>query len=856
MAKIRASVLKEKRTLLLAVITLLIYITFTFVSTGFGSSRTLANIIYANASLLICSISMTFVVMMGGIDLSIAATNAFAGIIAVKAMKLIGGETPTGIGIGLAGVLVAVCVCVVIGVLNSAISVCFNQNPFIVTLATQFLVRGLALGFSDSRSIGIKNDLLTFIGQKPIPGTGIPAVLLLIIVLYLIAGFLLGKTVLGRKVMAVGGNRDAASASGIRPKQYTVFIYALAGIFVGLATIVTVGRSNAAHPNAALNAEMEIITVVVLSGTSLAGGEGNMRTTFIAAILLAIINTGLQRLEVSPYMQYVIKGALILIAIGFDQANRTFKETSNKNTLNSAAAQANLEKVTNLVNNSQQDVISLEGISKSFPGVKALDDVSLTVKCGTVHAVCGENGAGKSTLMKVLSGVYKMDEGTIKINGIPIDIKSPMTARNLGISVIYQEFSLVPELNVSQNVFLGKEKTKDNGVILDKSNMNSRTRDLLESFGMELDVEQRTFDHTVGQLQAIEIAKALSTNAWVLVMDEPTSAITEADKERLFKIIRNLKEQNVAIVYISHRLSEIFEIADEITVLRDGKTVFNAPVKGVTEKDLIRHMVGRELNNIFYRDKHEGKETVLEVKDLYRKNVFAPISFKVRAGEVLGFSGLMGSGRTEIMRCIYGLDKADSGTVIINGKECHIGSPSEAIEMGIGYVSEDRRREGIVPHMGVGSNITLATLNNINKNGIIDKKKEEGIIQTYIDKLMIRTPSVEQRIENLSGGNQQKCCLAKCLANNPQIIIMDEPTRGIDVGAKAEIHKLIDGLAKEGKAIIIISSELPEIIGACDRIIVLHEGVKKAELNACRGDAINQEILISYASGNEDSLAM
>ena len=348
----------------------------------------------------------------------------------------------------------------------------------------------------------------------------------------------------------------------------------------------------------------------------------------------------------------------------------------------------------------------------------------------------------------------------------------------------------------------------------------------------------------------VEIAKAIDSNAWVVVMDEPTAAITEADKDRLFEIIRDLKSKGIAIVYISHRLSEIFEIADEVSILRDGRLVSTQEIGEVTEASLIKNMVGHAVNDIFDREKTTSDENpvVLEVKDLYRKGVFEPISFKVRAGEVIGFSGLIGAGRTEIMRCIFGLDKADGGEIYLNGQKLDIHNPMDAIRAGICMVSEDRRKEGIVPAMSVRENITLPSLRWISKGGVVDRKQDGEICENYIQSLAIKTPSSEQAIGNLSGGNQQKCCLAKWLAREPRLIIMDEPTRGIDVGAKAEIHNLIDNLTKQGIAVIMISSELPEIIGASDRIVVLYEGKKMAEFNS-KTDVITQEVLMEAASG-------
>jgi len=476
----------------------------------------------------------------------------------------------------------------------------------------------------------------------------------------------------------------------------------------------------------------------------------------------------------------------------------------------------------------------------------ALDGVNLTIKRGSVMALMGENGAGKSTLIKILAGVYKKDQGEIKINGKPVEINSPLDAQKLGIAVIHQEFSLIPELTVFQNIFLGKEVYEKNRILLDKKSMRKRARELLSKFDMDINVDSPVKYLTVGQQQMIEIAKALASDAWIIVMDEPTSALSEADKNSLFKLIKELKKQGVAIVYISHRMPEIFEIADEVTVLRDGQYVTTEKVNRIDESMLIKWMVGRELKDIFHREKASLGKVVLEVRNLTKRGVFNNISFKVREGEVLGLSGLMGAGRSEIVRCIFGLDRFDEGEILIEGKALYIRKPLDAIKAGIGLVPEDRRKDGFVPLMSVRENLTLPSLPWINTKGWINKNIESEIAESYISALGIKTPSPEHAVSNLSGGNQQKCVLGKWLALNPRIIILDEPTRGIDVGAKAEIHRIIEGLAKKGVAIIMISSELPEILGVSDRIIVLHEGVITGEYDAKN---VTQEQIMHSATG-------
>jgi ribose transport system ATP-binding protein len=466
-----------------------------------------------------------------------------------------------------------------------------------------------------------------------------------------------------------------------------------------------------------------------------------------------------------------------------------------------------------------------------------------------VHALLGENGAGKSTLIKILSGVYQKDKGQICIDGIPVEIHSTFDSRRLGISVIYQEFALIPELNVMQNIFLGKEICRWK-LFLNIASMRKRAADLTGRLKFNADMSRKVRTYSVSQQQMIEISKAFGADAWLVVMDEPTSAITEADKEQIFRVVREMKAAGMAVIYISHRLQEIFEIADDITVLRDGELIKTLPVQDTDENGLTKLMVGREISNIFTREKCQMGDVIFKVENLRRNGVFEPISFEVHAGEVLGLSGLLGAKRTEIMRCIFGLDRYDGGTIWLEGQKINVRSPEDALRFGISYVSEDRRNEGIIPLRGVRENVCLAALKDLSRKGRILFEKQDELYDEYRIKFNIKATSGIQPIGMLSGGNQQKCCLAKMLACKPKLLILDEPTRGIDVGAKAEIHKLIEQLAKQHIAIILISSEMVEIMGASDRILVLAEGKLTGEFDARR---VSQEDIMASAI-NMDSV--
>ncbi len=497
-----------------------------------------------------------------------------------------------------------------------------------------------------------------------------------------------------------------------------------------------------------------------------------------------------------------------------------------------------------MIDNTENKTIEMRGISKYFPGVMALKNVNLVIKSGEIHALVGENGAGKSTFLNIIGGLFQQDEGEISLNNSQIIIDSPKKAELLGISIIHQELPLIGELNIAQNIFLGREKTNKLG-FNKKKVMNNEAHSLLGNLGVDINVNKLVNELPVGEKQLIEITKSLYSNSWLIIMDEPTSAISKAEKDRLFEVIKKLKKRGAAIIYVSHILREVFEIADRITVLRNGENKGTFHISEITEKEVIRLMVGETFENIFRRDKAKIGNEVLEVKNLTKINSFKNISFKVRSGEVLGLSGLVGAGRTEIARCLFGLDRLNSGEIFINGSKVKINSPSDAIYLGIGFVSEDRRKEGIIGVMSVKDNMILPSLPYISKFGWIKKREEENIYDDWVKILQIKTPTSYQKIMNLSGGNQQKVVLGKWLARNPKILILDEPTRGIDIGAKKEIHKIIGDLVKNGIAIILISSEIPEIIGACDRVIALYKGnIVKEFANS----DLNEEILYSSIS--------
>lgn len=492
--------------------------------------------------------------------------------------------------------------------------------------------------------------------------------------------------------------------------------------------------------------------------------------------------------------------------------------------------------------------LEMRGITKTYPGVKALDNVNFEVAKGEVHALVGENGAGKSTLMKILAGAQPMDSGEIRINGEVVHITSPQKAMDLGISIIYQEFNLVPYLNAAENIFLGREPKGILPGFVDFKTMYAEAQRVIDSLGVKLDVRTPVNRLSVAQQQMVEVAKATSRNASIIAMDEPSATLTEHELQNLFELIRSLKSKGVSIIYISHRLEEIFQIADRVTVLRDGKLVGTKPVSEIDRDEIIRMMVGRELKEKIPKESVEFGPPALTIKGLSRKGILHDISFTVHKGEVLGIAGLVGAGRTELARAIFGADPIDSGEIWLNGTRVDIRSPRDAIQLGIGLVTEDRKELGLILGMVVRENISLANLDSLTRFGFVNRREERKAALKFVEDLMIKTPSIEQQVQNLSGGTQQKVVLAKWLFTRSKVLIFDEPTRGIDVGSKVEIYQLMNQLAANGTAIIMISSELPEILGMSDRIIVMHEGRIAGELSR---EEATQEKIMHLATGGQ-----
>jgi rhamnose transport system ATP-binding protein len=494
-------------------------------------------------------------------------------------------------------------------------------------------------------------------------------------------------------------------------------------------------------------------------------------------------------------------------------------------------------------------ILEMEHISKSFGATQALHDVSLTLYGGEIHALLGENGAGKSTLIKIMTGIQQPDTGEIRVDGQPVHLGSSQDAQRLGVAAIYQEPMIFPDLSVAENIFIGH---RNRGRIVDRRTMSREANEVLSRLDVNLDVDEPARGLTLAEQQTVEIAKAISLDVRVLIMDEPTASLSAHEVRQLFRIVATLRREGVAVLFISHRMEEVFEISDRVTILRDGRWISTTPRAELTPASAIRQMVGREVQELFHRERREPGAVRLAVRELGREGAFRDITFELRAGEVLGFAGLVGARRTDVGLALFGIAPADTGVIELEGKQITISSPREALDKGIAYSTEDRRQLGLVMPLSIASNITLPSLPRfLSPSGLVKRGEERTTAESFRERLSIRTPSVDAPTGSLSGGNQQKVVISKWLETNPGVLILDEPTRGIDVGAKVEVHQLIDDLAARGMAIILISSDLPEVLAMSDRVLVMREGRQMAVFDHREA---TQERVLSAAMGQDGDL--
>jgi ribose transport system ATP-binding protein len=816
--------------LTLVAVSLLLIVLFGVTLNNFMSLSNFINMGHQMAITALVAFAMTAVILAKGIDLSVGSSLALAGV--VGALALMSGVSP------LLALLIVVLTGIAVGILNGFLVTIVKISPFIATFGTLAMCKGAALSLTNAKSIQISDSVMNWLGSASIGP--VPVSIFVMLIGLLLSWIVLNRTVFGRYVYATGGNDETTRATAISSTKIQFMTYVLTGLMAGIAAILLIGRVQSAQPLAGNNLQFDAITAVVIGGTLLSGGVGSVISTMFGAILVTIIRTGLSFLGAPQEIIYIVTGMLILISVIMYQPNlfQAFKLPSVRKLAGAASLQA-----AGKSDGTGKHTLRLKGIGKLYAGVRALHNVNFEISTGEVVALVGENGAGKSTLVKILSGVVTPEEGTMEIDGRQVTMHSPKAAREQGIGVIHQHYSLVPELSIYENMFIGRELTKAG--IMKRALMKRKTRELLDEFEIGLSPDTKVSNLTVGQMQLVEVVKATLGNPWLIIMDEPTSSLSKRESEKLYDLIYRLKKRNVAILYISHKMEEIYKLCTRAVVLRDGQHVGNADLPDTSEDRIIGMMVGRNIESVFPYVEAKPGNIAVEVRNLSDGGLLKNATFHVREGEVVALAGLMGAGRTEALKTIFGISRIQQGEVSIFGRKIARPRPKLMQSLGLAYVPEDRHEAGFVPMFSVRYNMSLAWLRTNNRFGFMPLAKEKMLVDDLIKKLNVRPPDPEKPTIFLSGGNQQKVVLGKWLATNPRILLLDDPTRGVDVGAKSEIHQIIADLKKQGVAILMVSSELPEALNVADRIYVMHEGRTAAELK--HGASENE--VMHYALG-------
>ena len=819
-----AAVREDPTLVVLAASIVAVFVGFAVSSPDFLSVENVRNIGQQTAVIAIIAVAMTVVIVGRGLDLSVGSVVAFTGVIGAVMLRD-GASTPVAlVAVVLAGIGV--------GVVNGILVGAFGVSPFMATLATLASARGAALVMSDDSGVGVENTAISWLGTGrvgPVP------VSVVIAALAVVAGWwLLNRTLFGRWVRAVGGNPEAAEASLVPVRSTRAATYVLAGAAAGVGALITLGRLGSAQPLAGSGLEFSAITAVVIGGTKLSGGEGRLAGTVLGAILVGVISSGLSFLQVPQETTYFVTGGLILVAVLLHRPDLLHGVRGLLRT--AAGARRRREDDAGSGGAAGARRIDLHGVGKRFPGVVALDDVSFGLQAGEVVALMGENGAGKSTLVKILAGVQRPDSGALALDGRRVAFGRPEHATAAGVSVIHQHFSLAPELTVAENVFLGHELRVPFTGLLRRRAMRRRTRAILEELQADVSPDTRVGSLGVGQRQMVEVAKALRAEAWLVVMDEPTSALSHRERARLYQLVARLRERGIGVLYISHRMEEVYELATRAVVLRDGRFVADVELADTPEAALISLMVGRRIENVFPHVHARVGDVALRVSGLSDGRLLHAAELEVRNGEIVVLVGLMGSGRSEVLRCVSGVNRRAAGVIEVRGRPVGALTPAQASELGIGWVPEDRHAAGLVGPMTVGANLSLGWIRRSSRWGVLPRAAERRLVDDLVGRLHVRPPQPRRRAALLSGGNQQKVVIGKALATEPGILLLDEPTRGVDVGAKAEIHTLISDLKSRGAAILMVSSELPEALNVADRLVVLHEGRTVATLPRGAGE--------------------
>jgi ribose transport system ATP-binding protein len=818
-----ASLAGVRDELLLVVLILIAIAAFTLARPSFLALENLLNIGQQSAIVAVVAFGMTGVIIAREIDISVGGTMASAGIVAAMVVNQTGS--------GVLGFLAALCVGAFFGGVNAMLVAGLGISSFVASLGTMALAKGAALSISHASSVLVTNEGILWAGQSRV--LGIPTGLL--IALLLCAGwtFLLKRTVLGKSIYAVGGNALAAQASLISVKKTQTTTYMLCGASAGIAAIMGIGRLGSAQPLAGTGLEFAAITAAVVGGASLAGGKGSVAGTMLGAIAIGTINSGLSFLEVSQQVIYMVSGVLILVAV--------LARGGLPWTLMVMARRDTEPRVKPDERTGTTRSLKVTGVSKQFGSVRVLRNISFELGSSEVVALMGENGAGKSTVVKCMSGVHSVDEGSIVFCGA-YDVAGDV-AHTQDIAVIHQHFSLVPDLTIAESLSLGREPVA--GFWLNRAVMRRRASKALNEVGLACSVDTPVRQLTVGQRQMLEVAKALMASAWLVVMDEPTSALSNRERDQLYTIIGKLKAKGCCVLYISHKMEEVRALASRAIVLRDGTLVGDVTLDDITERELVHLMVGRDLGNVFPWSAAPLGSSMIEVNQL-SGGLLRDVSLSVRAGEVVGIAGLMGSGRSDILRCIAGIDRHTSGEIRLQGETLKPGDQTGSAKRGVAFIPEDRHLEGIVGGLSIAENLGLVWMRRNNRAGAVSRSAQSRMAVRMIKQLDIRPPVSAKLTGTLSGGNQQKVVIGKWLAVNPAIVLLDEPTSGVDVGAKSEIHKVIGELKTAGAAILLVSSELPELLGVSDRIVVIRDGRSVGELP--RGASEREVMELAFGS--------
>lgn len=790
---------------------------------GFLSPFNLVNVAVQTAVISLIAFGMTGVIVVRGIDLSVGSTLAFASVVGAQVLSTSDSSALTIVSVFAVALAAAA--------FNGFLVAVLNVNAFMATLGMYALARGAAIAISGGEALPITDEALLFLGRESLFDV-IPWSIIVTVVALILAAFLLRRTMLGRWYFAVGGNGSAARASGIpaRTVQFSAFL--LIGAAVGLGALLTIGRAGSAQPMAGIGLEFSAITAAVIGGASLAGGRGSVVSTFLGSIFVGILTSGLSFAGVSQSAIYIYTGLLTVVAVVISQREVVQQIRDNavffRNSLRAVLARRRQPAGASAAVD-ETHTLSLVDLRKSFSGVQVLKGISFTVKSGEIVALMGENGAGKSTLVKAIAGNHQPSAGRIEIDGEAMTFAGPEDARKAGIAVIHQHFSLVGELTVAQNMFLGQELRYGRIGPMRRRQMIKDTDRLLSELAMPFRATDVVSDLGVGHRQMIEIVRAVRENAWLVIMDEPTSALSSRERDQLYELIGRLERRNTAILYISHKMDEIHHLCSRAIVLRDGELVGSPQLADTDSAELVSLMVGRDIDSAFPHSAVEPGDELMVARDVSDGGRLIRATVTVRRGEVVGLVGLMGAGRTELIRTIAGLAPVAGGSLTVFGEPVANRSLHQLTRRGLAFVPEDRHTEGIFPDMTVGANLSLLWLRRHSRSGLLSRRAERKIVNDGVQRMNVRPADPGKLIKNLSGGNQQKVVLGKWLALDPELILLDDPTRGVDVGAKSEIHSLIADYKARGAGVLVTSSEIPEVLSVADRIVVLRDGVTVAE---------------------------